>query len=120
MPKKRKGRPFARIAITLPPEVLAAADRLAREMDRSRSWVVAEAVRRYAATSESEADTIAAARLQLLRSDMALSPAERLRRAEELTHLARMVHPRKPRTQIIAFDSADEFMEWKRSTRIRV
>ena len=42
-----RGKPFARIAITLPSVELAAADRLAAAQDRSRSWIVAEAVRRY-------------------------------------------------------------------------
>ena len=40
--------PYARISITLPAEDLAAADRLAAQQDRSRSWIVAEAIRRYA------------------------------------------------------------------------
>lgn len=117
---QRKTRPYARIAITLPQDVLAAADRLARELDRPRSWVVAEAVRRYSAEPQREAETVAAARLQHLLANLALTPAERLERAEELSELARRVHPRKPRTQIIAFDSAEEFMDWKRLARIRV
>jgi predicted transcriptional regulator len=120
MTPRRKGRPYARIAITLPPDVLGAADKLARELDRSRSWVVAEAVRQYALNStERASETIAAARDELLRRELALSPAERLKRAEDLLHLARLAHPRKPRTQIIAFDSAEEFAEWKRASRIR-
>jgi hypothetical protein len=41
--------PYARIAITLPPEDLAAADRLAAALDRSRSWVIAEALRQFVA-----------------------------------------------------------------------
>jgi hypothetical protein len=40
---------FSRISITLPPATLAAADELARALDRPRSWVVAEAIRRFAA-----------------------------------------------------------------------
>jgi hypothetical protein len=36
-----------RIAITVPRELLAAADRQARALDRSRSWVIAEAIRRF-------------------------------------------------------------------------
>jgi hypothetical protein len=39
---------YSRISITLPPETLAAADGLARALDRPRSWVVAEAIRRFA------------------------------------------------------------------------
>jgi hypothetical protein len=38
MPKRKL---YARIAITLPDADLAAADRLARAQDRSRSWIVA-------------------------------------------------------------------------------
>ena len=44
MPKKPA---FARISITLPARVLATADKLAKRLDRSRSWVVAEAIRRF-------------------------------------------------------------------------
>ena len=134
--RKKKGRAFARIAITVPPEVLVAADRLALRLDRSRSWVVAEAVRRLAAGVESDGATatawvapsppghlgamVAEGRMNQLRSDLDRTPADRLRRAEELVQLGRSVHPRRPRTQIIAFDSTDEFAEWKRSSRIRV
>ena len=39
---------YSRIAITIPAADLAAADAIARKRDRSRSWVIAEAVRRYA------------------------------------------------------------------------
>src|SRR5688572_14341803 len=50
-----KVKPFARIAITLPARDLAAADRLAVCHDRSRSWIVAEAIRRYAADEAASA-----------------------------------------------------------------
>jgi hypothetical protein len=46
MPRKS---PYARIAITLPQADLAAADQLARDQDRRRSWIIAEAIRQYAA-----------------------------------------------------------------------
>ncbi len=39
---------YSRISITLPADTLASADALARRDDRSRSWVLAEALRRYA------------------------------------------------------------------------
>jgi metal-responsive CopG/Arc/MetJ family transcriptional regulator len=51
-------QPYARIAITLPPEDLAAADRLAAQQDRSRSWIVAEAVRQYVAAQERSAERL--------------------------------------------------------------
>lgn len=48
---RQPGR-YARIAITLPRELLVAADRRARELDRSRSWVIAEAIRLVTAETE--------------------------------------------------------------------
>ena len=39
--------PYARTAITLPKDLVAAADRRAREIDRSRRRVIAEALRAY-------------------------------------------------------------------------
>ena len=38
---------LVRITCTIPAEVLEGADGLAKRLDRSRSWVVAEALRRY-------------------------------------------------------------------------
>jgi len=50
-----KTPPYARIAITLPPDTLRAADELAAQQDRSRSWIVAEAIRQYAAAQAERA-----------------------------------------------------------------
>lgn len=134
MPKKKK--PYSRIAITLPPEVLVSADHLARDMDRSRSWVVAEAIRRFAggqaktpggatgsvvrepADRAYAAPAVAQARIHHLHAALALTPAERLKRAEELLRLARLVHPRPPRTQVIAFDTLEDFVTWKAARRV--
>lgn len=94
--------PFARISITLPARDLAAADRLAAQQDRSRSWIVAEAIRRYAAAVEAEvgqevglvigpgvSGTVAgpgpglgASRLVQLDRDLAMTAADRVRAAE--------------------------------------
>lgn len=135
MPKKP---PFARIAITLPAPVLAAADRLAKRLDRSRSWVIAESIRKYASDSEhpaqppsptvvhetfsaaSQAEQVADARVRLIQSGLAVSPGIRLRRAEELIQLSRLIRPRARREQVIAFDSWEDFAQWKASQRIRL
>jgi len=126
-----KGTRFARISITLPRELLVAADRRARELDRPRSWIVAEALRRYlggggdegtgSATRVSEptppsyaAEAVKEARRRHLIADLALSPTERLRRAEELLRLAWRVHGRRRRPQVIGFDSYEDFYEWKK------
>jgi len=123
--------PYARIAITLPKHLLAAADRRARELDRSRSRVIAEALRAYLESPPLTpaqvrepvrpaygSDAIGSARRAQLERDLARSPAERLRIAEEATRTARALRPaRGRRHQIIGFDSYDDFYEWKQSHR---
>jgi predicted transcriptional regulator len=128
---------YARTSITLPESLLIAADQRARELDRPRSWVVAEALRAYlrrdAPTNGDEskppvqvfeptpppyaASAVAEARLLHLEADLRLSPAERLRRAEELARLARRRQRRGTRSQIIAFDTYEDFCEWKKARR---
>jgi hypothetical protein len=107
-----KPPPYARIAITLPPETLAAADRLAHDADRSRSWVIAEAVRRFAAAG------LGPSRTAQLRSDLRLTPEARLRAAEETARVAELRHgPRRDR--MLAFDRYEDFLDWKRSEDAR-
>ena len=118
-----------RISITLPKDVLEAADRRARALDRSRSWLIVEAVRAYLAAPAGsrvrEADApasavqeVADARRRHLVADLKRSPAERLRRAEELAGLAKQVRPRRGRReQVIGFDSYEDFYEWKKARR---
>lgn len=103
--------PYARIAITLPAADLAAADRMAKEQDRSRSWIVAEAVRRYAAALSEEAaqDDLGDSRRAQLQRDVALTAEQRVRYAEETLRTADgAVEPRR-------FDTFDEFLAWQRS-----
>lgn len=121
---------LARISITLPRDVLAAADRWAKQLDRSRSWVVAEAVRAYVGRLATVREPgvqygapvdaaleVAAARQRHLLADLDLSPAERLRRAGDLVALAWQVHGRRKRAQVIGFDSYEDFYEWKKVRR---
>lgn len=116
-----------RISITLPKDVLEAADRRAQALDRSRSWLIVEAVRAYlaapAASRVREADApayavqeVAEARRRHLLTDLKRSPAERLRRAEDLARVARQARPQRGRrTQVIGFDSYEDFYAWKRA-----
>ncbi len=125
--------PLERISITIPKDVLEAADRRAGELDRSRSWVVVDALRRYlgsvgAGRSEGQparvvrevapilyvAGEVTEARLRHLRAELALTPSERLRRAEELGSLARQAQRRGRRQQAIGFESYEDFYEWKK------
>ena len=123
MPKPPR---IARISITIPADLLEVADRLARELDRPRSWVLGEGVRRMtrdttiAAAPEPVVDPsaefaeeLAAARLVRLHADLAMTPEERLRRAEEMARLARMGRPVRNRAQVIAFDSYEDYDRWK-------
>ncbi|MDP9179144.1 MAG: ribbon-helix-helix domain-containing protein [Gemmatimonadota bacterium] len=114
-----KAKPFARIAITLPARDLAAADRLALRHDRSRSWIVAEAIRRYAADEAASAlpptqqGLGESRRAQLIR-DLALTPEARVRAAEETNRLAELRS--KTRThQLAMFHRYEDFLDWKRS-----
>lgn len=111
MPRKR---PYARISITLPREVLAAADSHARTLDRPRSWVVAEAIRSYLPPGAAE---VMAARRRHLLTDLRLTPEERLRRAVALLRLA-PGGGRGRRAQIIGFDSPEDFIAWKKARRL--
>jgi hypothetical protein len=120
---------FARIAITLPRDLLAATDRRAKELDRSRSRVVAEALRAYLGSPSASqvgettrpaygADDFGVARRQQLERDLARSPAERLRVAEEAGRLAKSRRPRRGAVQqIIGFDSYEDFYAWKKANR---
>lgn len=131
---KAKTKYYARIAITLPEKDLQAADRLAKTLDRPRSWVIAEAVRQFASHQASAVPGGGVAarvaelasvygvapvaglgpqRLEQLRRDMQLTPEQRVRAADEtLDTTVRLRRHRGPR--IIAFDRYEDFLDWKR------
>ncbi len=116
MPKTQR---FARIAITLPARDLAEADRLALRYDRSRSWIVAESIRRYAAEEAAtgvwpKKTGLGDSRRAQLASDLALTPEQRVRAAEETVRLTEL--RTKSRThQLAAFDRYEDFLDWKRN-----
>jgi predicted transcriptional regulator len=90
--------------------VRASLDAEAKRQRRSRSFVVAEAVREYVANREREA--FASGRDQTLREALALSPAERLREAEDLwREFARSHGPGKPWTA--SFDTFADYEQWR-------
>lgn len=116
----------ARISITLPPGDLSLADRLAGRLDRSRSWVFAEALRRWGgsgkapdvatATHIAEPPDKAGRDLPMAvdpAAGLQLSPTARLQRAQDLTAEFRREHPRAERIQIVAFGSLEDFRDWK-------
>lgn len=118
--------PVARTSITLPHPDLSAADRIAAALDRSRSWVFAEAIRRWGGAGEAP---VAAVPTQIAQPaveagpdlpraldpavGLGLSPTARLQRAQELTAEFRRAYPRAERIQILAFGSQEDFRDWK-------
>ena len=114
--------PLKRISVTIPRDVLAAADRRARELGRSRSWVVAEAIRRYTRAvpnavrepaSHPYRAGLGASRLAQLEADLALTAEARVREAERTAREAELVRgPRRGR-QILQFDDYVDYLDWK-------
>jgi len=99
------------LSVSLPGDVRAALDGEARRQRRSRSFVVAEAIRAY--LTQRERDVFTAARDRTLREGLALTPAERVRLAEELWQdLTRGRKPTGPWTA--SFDTWDQYEAWRR------
>ena len=99
------------LSVSLPEDVRAALDGEARQQRRSRSFVVAEAIRAY--LTQRERDVFTAARDRTLREGLALTPAERVRLAEELWQdLTRGRKPTEPWTA--SFDTWGQYEAWRR------
>ena len=136
----------SRITITIPRELIEAADAKARNLDRSRSWVLVEALRQYLrgpsrplavrepvapphgtvatpttepAASVDAASEIAESRRRRLRAELALPPLERLQRAEELARLGQPANLPRASLQVIGFDNYEDYYEWKKKGLIR-
>jgi hypothetical protein len=116
-----------RISITLPKDVLDAADKRARALDRSRSWVIVEAIRAYVAAPASQvresapppyavtSPGLGPLRLAQLESDLRLTPERRVRAAEETARLGERVRgPRRSPQRVLSFDRYEDYVDWKR------
>jgi hypothetical protein len=119
--------PLTRITITIPGNLVRKADARAKREGRSRSWVLAEALRvfleeppRPSVVREAVVAPYVARpglgdqRLELLKDDMRLTPVERLRNADASTEDAFRIHrtPRVP--MVIAFERLEDYLAWKR------
>jgi hypothetical protein len=56
---------------------------------------------------------LGASRLDQLRRDLALTPEERVRAAEETLRLTQLQHGPRPQ-QVLAFDRYEDYLDWKR------
>ena len=134
----------SRITITIPGELVEAANARAQALGRSRSWVLVEALRRYLQAPVSlgavrehathpyvarpapettipmdAAAEVAASRRRRLRAELTLPAIERLRRAEEIARLGGVATLPRAGAQIVAFDTYEDYYEWKRNRLIR-
>ena len=116
---------LSRITITISPELLSSADLRARELARSRSWVLSEALSRYLDSSirptqligeptAHYASGLGPSRTAQLEADLVLTPEERVQIAEQTATISALRGRRPPREQIIAFDRYEDFLDWKK------
>jgi hypothetical protein len=114
-----------RITITIPEELVREADAMAEQLGRSRSWVLAEALREYLRRPTQVSEPVVAYRPGLglsrqlqLESDLELSPEQRVMEAQR-TALVALKGVRGARDQILTFDSYQHYLEWKRKQDVR-
>lgn len=99
------------LSISLPDELRKRLDAEAKRRQRSRSFVVAEAIRGYLAGREQ--DAFARGRERTLREGLAMSPAERVKLSEELWREFTWGRgPAVPWTA--AFDTFEQYDAWRR------
>jgi hypothetical protein len=121
--------PHARISITLPSNLVKAADQRASELQRSRSWILAEALRAFldaAGVGAGQVREPAAPpygvpspglgpyRLEQLKADLALTPEQRVLAASRSARVARLRRTSPARAQVIQFDRYEDYLDWKR------
>ena len=105
------------LSVSLPKNLRATLDAEAKRQRRSRSFVVAEAVRDYVARRQQ--DAFDAARERTLREGLALAPAARVQLAEQLwQEFARGREPTKPWTA--TFDTFEDHERWRRAGGERI
>jgi predicted transcriptional regulator len=100
------------LSVSLPDDLRVQLDAEAKRQQRTRSFVVAEAVRAYLAGADRDAFT--SARDRTLREALALSPADRVRLSESLW---REFARHRPQTTgwTASFNTFAEYEEWRRS-----
>jgi hypothetical protein len=100
------------LSISIPQDLRVALDAESERQRRSRSFVVAEAVREYLAGRER--DGFDDARERTLRQSLALSPDRRVQLAEELWQEFARDH-RLTRPWTAGFETFDDYERWRRA-----
>jgi hypothetical protein len=128
---------YTRLSITLPAELVRWADREARRQKRSRSWVIAEALRRMEGGAQGvvpiaagqvgerplapygvPASGLGRYRQEQLVADLGLTPEERVREAEETLRLSELVRRRGVVQPVILFDRYEDYLRWRDRERV--
>jgi hypothetical protein len=124
---------YSRISITVPSELLKRLDQRAQSLDRPRSWVIAEAVRAWMASSTAVAGSaqvreprspgygsamtqndrsLGDQRLAQLRADLALTPEQRVIAAEQTVKAVPAQSTRW--SGVLSFERFEDFWAWKK------
>ena len=109
----------ARISVAIPSPLVTAAERCARELGRSRSWVVTEALRRYLGGGSEAGEgrsglALGEYRRAQLEADLALTPEQRVREAEETARLSETGRKHWRAHWVVFFDRYEDYLTWKR------
>ena len=112
---------LTRVTITLPRDLLAAADARAKRLDRSRSWVVAESLRRFVSETAVREPApppygtgLGEYRRIQLEADLALTPEQRVLEAERTAREAEQARAVPPGAGVRFFDRYEDYLTWKR------
>lgn len=115
---------MSRITITIPSELVEAADRKASELARSRSWVLVEALRAFLAGTGAGRTVhetpgvytvgLGPSRQAQLEADLALSLEDRVHAAEETTRVAERRWGAPLRDRVISFERHEDFLRWEK------
>ena len=122
---------LTRVTVTIPGDLVRAADEQARTLDRSRSWVIADALRHQLAhepartgapaTTRGTAGPAAGAprglgpfRHAQLQADLRLSPEERVKEAERTARVSGLRARRPSRGRVLTFDRYEDYLDWQR------
>jgi hypothetical protein len=120
---------LTRISITIPEKLVRAADKRAKELDRSRSWVLVEALRRYLSDPSrvsrgrgvrEEATRqygegisgLGDQRTTQLEADLRLTPEQRVREAERTLRVSELLKPSTRHDRVITFDTYEDYLRW--------
>jgi len=118
---------LSRISITIPEELIAEADRKATTLDRSRSWVLVDALRQYLAPQVAGVRQPAAeyvvglgpSRTAQLEADLRLTPEERVCAAERTLLVDEARHRPPAPDRLLTFDRYEDYLEWQRREAVR-